>query len=573
MILKEGGMDTAASCGILSSMFRYLRIATAFLGRSRSGRDGLLVLALLTILLTAAGCGGGGEPSATATPTAPLPSPLPWQGPPPIDLAKASPDLTLFGGDADDYLADRFSLAHGDFNGDGIADILVGAPKADGPDNARRDAGEAYVIFGSPDIGGKVDMAKGQQDFTIIGANESDNLGFVVAHGDVNGDGIDDILVGARFARGPDGSRGNAGEVYVVFGSPTLGGTVDTAKDEQDFTIVGAEGGDYVGSALTAGDVNGDGVDDIITAALAASGPDNSRANSGEAYVVFGSPTLSGTVDIALGQQNFTILGAESGDFMPNFVASGDVNGDHIDDILLGASMADGPDNQRTDAGEAYVVPGASDLGGTLDLASDKGFLTIWGADANDWLGFYLIAADVNGDGTDDLIVGARNADGLNNARNNCGEVYLIFGSANLPSTLDIAQGQQDVTLIGPSESGLFGHSLAAGDINGDGIADVLVGAPTAGAAAIGRPKAGEILAFFSSTQWPATVDAALGKQDVAILGADAEDELGFSLASGDVNGDRKDDIIGGALLADGPKNKRPDSGEAYVFLSGKQKQ
>ena len=551
-------MDTTAPSGILYSMFRYWTAATSS-------------LALLALVLATAGCDGRGEPSATATPTSPLPSQVPWQGPPPIDLDETDADLTLFGGDADDYLADRFSLAQGDFNGDGIADILVGAPKADGPDNTRRDTGEAYVIFGSADIDGKVDMAKGQQDFTVLGANDSDNLGFVVASGDVNGDGIDDILVGARFARGPDNSRGNGGEVNVVFGSRTLSGTVDTALDEQDFTIAGAESGDYLGCALAAGDVNGDGIDDIITAAPGAYGPDNSRPNAGEAYVVFGSRTLNGTVDIALEQQDFTIFAAEGEDFLANFAASGDVNGDDIDDILLGAHMADGPQNQRRDAGEAYVIPGASDLEGTLDLASGKGFLTIWGADVNDWLGFYLIAADVNGDDTDDLIVGARNADGPDNARNNCGEVHLIFGSAKLPSTLDMAQEPQDVTLIGANQGDMLGHSLAAGDINGDGLADVLAGAPTAGAAAIGRNKVGEILGFFSSTNWSATVDAALGKQDVAILGAETEDELGFSLASGDVNGDGRDDIIGGALLADGPKNKRLDGGEAYVFLSEEQ--
>jgi hypothetical protein len=134
-----------------------------------------------------------------------------------------------------------------------------------------------------------------------------------------------------------------------------------------------------------------------------------------------------------------------------------------------------------------------------------------------------------------------------------------------------MAQEPQDVTLIGANQGDMLGHSLAAGDINGDGLADVLAGAPTAGAAAIGRYKVGEVLAFFSSTQWPTTVDAALGKHDVAILGAETEDELGFSLASGDVNGDGRDDIIGGALLADGPKNARLDGGEAYVFLSEQQ--
>ncbi|GAF82130.1 unnamed protein product, partial [marine sediment metagenome] len=444
-----------------------------------------------------------------------------------------------------------------------------------GQDNARNNAGEAYVILGSSDLGGTVDISKNHQDFTVVGAAPGDNLGFVVASGDVNGDGIDDVLVGARFAGSFEGGLEsgliNAGEAYVIFGSPDLSGTVDTALGEQDFTVQGAKGGDFLGYALATGDVSGDGVDDIIVAAPGADGPDNARSGAGEAYVVLGSPELTGTIDVGQDQQNLTILGAVADDFLANFAASGDVNGDGIDDILLGTHMADGPDNQRRDAGEAYVILGASDLEGTLDLASGKGFLTIWGADANDWLGFYLIAADVNGDGTDDLIVGARNADGLNNARNNCGEVHLIFGSANLPSTLDMAQELQDVTLIGANQGDLLGHSLAAGDINGDGLADVLAGAPTAGAAAIGRHKVGEILVFFSPEQWPTTVDAALGKHDVAILGAETEDELGFSLASGDVNGDGIADVIGGALLADGPKNARLDGGEAYVFLSEQQ--
>jgi hypothetical protein len=522
-----------------------------------------------------AGCGGGGEtepsPTETVTPVPATPRPAGST----IDLATTAADLTVFGGDAGDYLADRFSLAHGDFNGDGKADLLIGAPLAAGPDNARDNAGEAYVILGSADVGGTVDIAKDEQDLTVIGTKAGDNLGFVVASGDVNGDGIDDILVGARFAGSYEGGFEtaliNAGETYVIFGSPDLSGTVDTAQGEQDFTILGAKKGDYLGYALTAGDVNGDGVDDIIVAAAGADGPNNRSPEGGEAYVVFGSPDLTGTVDVGQGQQDFTILGAAAEDFLANFAASGDVNGDGVDDILLGTHMADGPDGQRADSGVAYVIFGSPGLNGTLDLASDKGFLTVWGADASDWLGFVLTAADVDGDGVDDLLISARNADGPGNSRNNCGEVYVVFGSANLPSTIDIAEEKQNVTLIGSEPNGLFGHSLATGDVNGDGLADVLVGAPVAD----GRQKAGEILLFLGSTQWPASVDAALGQQEMSaageqvltILGAEPEDELGFSVASGDINGDGRDDIIGGALLADGPDNARPDAGEVHVIL------
>jgi hypothetical protein len=545
--------------------------------------------ALVALLVALAGCGGGDEaepsPPATVTPVPETPEPdSSTPGPSAtIDLATTAADLTVYGGDADDYLADRFSLARGDFNGDGIDDILVGAPKASGPDNVRNNAGEAYVILGSSDIGGTVDIAEGQHDFTVIGAKSGDNLGFVVASGDVNGDGIDDILVGARFAGtleggglegGVEAGLINAGEAYVIFGSPELGGTVDAALGEQDFTVLGAQGGDYLGYALATGDVNGDGVDDIIVAAPGADGPVNSRSGGGEAYVVLGSPELTGTIDVGQDQQDFTILGAQAEDFLANFAASGDVNGDGIDDILLGTHMADGPEGQRADGGVAYVIFGSSELKETVDLASSEGFLSIWGAEASDWLGFVLTAADVNGDGIDDLLISARNADGLGNSRNNCGEVYVILGSAELPGTMDIAEETQDVTLIGSDPNDLFGHSLASGDVNGDGLADVLAGAPAA--AANSREKAGEVLVFLGLAEWPASVDAALGqqqmsipgRQELTILGAEPEDELGFSVASGDVNGDGRDDIIGGALLADGPDNARPDGGEAHVILS-----
>ena len=164
----------------------------------------------------------------------------------------------------------------------------------------------------------------------------------------------------------------------------------------------------------------------------------------------------------------------------------------------------------------------------------------------------------------DDILVGARDADGPDDERNNCGEVYAVFGSAKLPGTVDIAEESQDITFVGNDPNDLFGHSVASGDVNGDGLADVLVGAPAANS----REKAGEVLVFMGTAQWLPVVDAALDEQALTVLGAEPEDELGFSVASGDVNGDGSDDVIAGALLADGPDNARPDAGEVHVILS-----
>jgi hypothetical protein len=513
--------------------------------------------------MATAACGDSeGEPSPTAT------SPPSVTGAPSVsDLGTAAADVVVFGADAGDYLADRFSLTQGDFNGDGLDDLLIGAPLADGPDNARTNAGEAYVIFGSADIGGVIDLAAGLTDLTVIGAEGGDNLGFVVAAGDVNGDAIDDVLVGSRFAT-PGAGRVHAGEVYVIFGGPTISGTVDTSLDDSDFTIAGAEAGDFLGYALAAGDLNGDRVDDIITASPGAGGSEPDRLSSGQAYVVFGSSSLSGTVDVGADEQDFTILGADADDLLANYAASGDVNGDGLDDIFLGTHKADGPDNQRDDAGEAYVIFGDADLEGTLDLASGKAFLHVVGGDAMDWTGFVLTAADVNGDGVDDLIVGARNADGADNGRNNAGEVYLFFGSSDLPDTIDLAEDQPDVTLIGVDPGDILGHAVATGDVNGDDIADILAGAPASDSANNRRTDGGEVLVFYGSPSWPSIVDGALGQHNVVVFGPDAGDELGFSVASGDLNGDGLDDIIGGALLADGPDDAREDGGETHVILS-----
>lgn len=496
-------------------------------------------------------------------PTVMVDSPTPASCP--DDLTEERADTTIFGAQTGDYLADRFSLASGDFNGDGFADLLIGAPLADGPTEDRDRAGEAYVLFGGPSLPPAIDLAEGAADLTLFGQDTKDNLGFTVAAGDVNGDGIDDVLVGARFAT--DRGRASVGAAYAVYGRPDLDGSVDIAESQQDLTIVGEDAGDFWGIALAAGDVNGDGYDDIILGGSSADGPGNKRRDTGAVAVILGSEELDGRLDMGLNQPYFTVHGARGGDGLPNIVTAGDFDGDGRQELLIGAPSADARDPTREQPGAAYIVD-VPDDGGNLDLASAENFTSIAGADQRDGLGFFVAAGDVNGDGIDDVLVSARDADGTGNQRNNAGEVHVLFGSPELPSSIDLASKSLDATVFGADMTDSLGFTVATGDLKGDGVRDILTGAPVADSCRNALVDGGEVYAIAGGAGLSDTIDLAEGGFEHIFLGEEAGDELGFSLATGDINGDGKDDIIAGALLADGPKNDREDAGQAYIILS-----
>lgn len=522
-------------------------------------RAAALAAALLLAFAFGGACGGNGDNPR------PIPAATLVLGPQEAcdrDLAAAPADVTIFGAGAGDYLADRFSLASGDFNDDGFADVLVGAPLADGPGDSRENAGEAYIIFGSADPPGVVDLSQGAA-VTVLGENPGDNLGFTVASGDVNGDGRDDAIVGARFAAAGGGAT--AGKAYVLFGGDDVSGLHDTAAGDMDATVIGRPGSTLT-IALAAGDVNGDDIDDLLLGESGAAGPNGDRPLAGGVVVVLGATGLS-TVDLRQTQPFFEVFGANAGDNLPNHLAAGDLDSDGLAELIIGAPMVDA--ENREDAGAAYIVSVPGD-GGTLDLADGDGAIRITGGARKDMLGFQVAAGDVNGDGTADAIIGARDADGVGDAVNNGGEVHILFGKDGLPGSRDLLKDASDVMITSGDPTDSLGFSVAEGDIDGDGITDVLSGAPVADSCNNERADAGDAYAVLGRDEWPGVITLK-GTGDRTYLGAEPGDGLGFSIAAGDFNGDGLADVMLGALQADGPDNGRPDSGELHIILSSRQ--
>jgi hypothetical protein len=258
----------------------------------------------------------------------------------------------------------------------------------------------------------------GSAGVTLFGVDQADQSGAAVHHiGDMNGDGFDDVLVGAYRSGGPASFASDAGKKFVFFGMADWSATppveLATLNGSNGFTI---QGGYRFVAVSSAGDVNGDGFDDLLLGTPYGRGAGDSSFPAGESYVVFGKADWTSTPTIDLGKLNgsngFTLFGVGRLDDSGRAVsAAGDVNGDGFDDLLVGAWLAE---DALVNQGESYVVFGRSDWSPTLNLASLNGFngFTLVGADAYDLSGNPVSAAgDVNGDGFDDLLIAAQFAD------------------------------------------------------------------------------------------------------------------------------------------------------------------
>ena len=420
----------------------------------------------------------------------------------------------------------------GDINGDGVDDLAIGAPGGIG--NA---AGSAYIIFGSKEsdyfnnpielsnLDGKGFEIQGSELFT------NRNAGWAIsAAGDINGDGIKDLLIGA--SNPGNNESGTIGETYVIFGKENFDSTLNL--DEQKFgfddgLIIYSYNKDNLNddknslgySVSDAGDINGDGIDDLIIGAPYA---DPNGNNSGSSYVIYGrSEDNPFTDDINIFNLNSSdgfVINGQNGDKSGFSVSkAGDINGDGIGDLIIGAK--DGNPDKKESAGRSYVVFGSEDFDSSInlsDLDGSNGF-AINGISAGDNSGWSVGAlGDINGDGIDDIIVGA------NNANSTAGQSYVIYGNdTGFDSTFELSSLESPDSQNGFIIDGAFigdnlGHSVrGAGDVNGDGVNDLIIGAPFA------NSKAGAAYVLFS----PSLDGTDTGTDDVTDTGTDDGTDTG----------------------------------------------
>ena len=429
------------------------------------------------------------------------------------------------------------ALAVGDFNNDGYDDLAIGAP------NSNNNQGLVYVYKGGSPNRLNFWFILDQSD---LGGNENGDLfGFSLAAGDFNGDGKDDLAIVAP-GESP-GSSPKSGYVFTFKGSND--GLLAWRGLDQEDELGNNEAGDLFGHSLAVGDFNGDGKDDLAVGAPGESPGSNPK--SGDVFTFKGSRSGLSAWKGFGGQRE---LGSnEDGDLTGWALAAGDFNGDGKDDLAVGCP-GESP-GSSPQSGDVLTYKGTRN-----GLSPWKGFGGQKGLGKNengDQFGYALSVGDYNGDGKDDLAVGSPGESPGSSPKS--GDVMTYKGSNK---GLLVWKGFNGQTGIGANEHGdQFGWSLASGDFDKDGKDDLAVGGP--GESPGSSPKSGYVFTYKGKSSGLSPWKGIDQKDNGLQAKNEANDQFGYSLASGDFNGDGLYDLAIG-IPGEKPGNL-PRTG--YVFI------
>ncbi len=457
-----------------------------------------------------------------------------------INLANESADITFI-----NSYGLGCDMTSADLNNDGLEDLVIGAEYAANP--VGWSTGAVYVFFAGPQYAASpmtIDLAVDQADLTIYGYSWQDQFGHSLTTGDVNNDGIRDLIVGAwRAVSASD----KLGRTYVFFGSGDWPDhhVIDLSSQSADATVIGPQWASGLGFSVASGDIDGDGIDDIISAAHHYEGTDNAM---GAGYMIKGRSSFmpGATFNLESEPADLTCIGEARDSELGISMGAGDLDGDGLDEwVICASNFTSGLQSN----GKGFVIAGSPLIPPqhTIDFSVHQPTIKVLRhADDEDLTVSNSELSDVNGDGTDDLILASRRADMP--GRDHCGKIYIFFGHAPLDAPPRVLAGpgphaanRAEVRLFNPfdHEQWLlrlapylvqgYGARVAAADLDGDGYDEIVAG-PGPG------PHHPPLVTIFSGAGSLQDVFQAYGTPN-----------YGVNLAAGDLDGDGKDEVVTGA--------------------------